>query len=482
MPTHSRQTQQGPAKAFSPPEHRAQNRSTAMSSSTPAMQMQTPPPTRDASTKRKPQQPRLPEFSTPPTIRRMSAPHDAWSNTPLPSDHMTFAEMSPFAYTPLQFSPFVPATGFAPSGPMTAPAYTNQSVFWEPNSNHTYDPTSFTSVDDDPFGPGFGSATNSFTFASSPPTQHRYSNSDNFLVQYPVPRDATRPQTAIPAARNQQAKQTYSSASSSQVGIDPSVLQGVAGMNTQDSSFTKQPPPGTAQSFRQPYQHQMESLQREKAERADRAASFSLQQPAPSFNTTTSSRGGLRRSLTDSKIRSSTAAQRKKLAPKMNTGATNNAAPGIIQDYIPRDSSPLKRHKANPHHGVAFQDKIGPGQDVKIVVDARGHASPRIVEMSPKSKARVASFSRQPLSIREGASESDSEDLPGSSVHSSAASTYGASHTLTKPAHSPGDARVALQELIEKRQSGKGVYPHSVSSSSPAAMIPTARRSRRGRK
>lgn len=211
--------------------------------------LQTPPPTRD-STKRKPHQPRLPEFATPPTIRKRPAPRPTTAGIQQSPNTFNYApEASPFAFSPLTFSP--PTTvGFAQSGPVSAPVHTNH-VFWDPASFSSFQPT-FPTIAEDPFTATTPTAPQAVDFSSSNPVVHRYAASESFAAP-PIP-PHVRPQTAQPS--------TGPPMHSLPAGINPNVLR------------ASQVAPGQTETFRAaatgstPYATQKAALQRERSVRS----------------------------------------------------------------------------------------------------------------------------------------------------------------------------------------------------------------------
>lgn len=282
-----------------------------MPPATPAFPLRTPPPTRGSS-KRKPQQPRFAEVSTPPTIRH--APPPSLSAAPGPSPYMSF-DASPFPFSPLHFSPHAP--GFAPSGPVTAPAQ-QQHVFWDPNAYSSIEPA-FSGFQEDPFV-SQPAVSQSFNFSSPMPVNHRYAASESFPQPPPIHRPQTaRPSTALPMK-------------SPPSVINPSMLY------TNQSSFLPSQRRQTVSEARPlapptrttPYATQKELLQREKADKLRR----------------TSGRPGLQRSATESQL-------------------------------ISRSESPLKRQKSNAHPPLSVSPTKP--REVVLEIDEHGHASTKVV-------------------------------------------------------------------------------------------------------
>ncbi|KAF9638825.1 hypothetical protein BFW01_g9722 [Lasiodiplodia theobromae] len=126
-------------------------------------QMQTPPPTRDASSSRKRGQDGQPlSFNTPSTIysRRDSAPA-------IPGSH--FGQDSNVPIFPnMQFTPEM--TRFSNAGPSTAPGPSRAGIFFNPSSSGEMMHFDTAPAQDDPFGFAAGNSHNMFQWPSLTPT------------------------------------------------------------------------------------------------------------------------------------------------------------------------------------------------------------------------------------------------------------------------------------------------------------------------
>lgn len=281
--------------------------------STPGFPLQTPPPTRDS--RRKPQQPRLPDFATPPTIRKRPMSSSGGGGGPAVSpDLFNYnTDASPFPFTPLQFSP---PQGYPPPGePMTAPAQ-HGNVFWDAHSFPNFEPT-FPTIAEDPFSSTPAPAAQHFSFSSPAPLMHhRYAASESYQGAPLHPH--LRPQTARPM--------TAGPMHAIPAGINPNVLRA-------SQSFTGQP-----ETFRPivaapstPYATQKAALQREKSARAKKAAA----------------RPSLRRANTDS--------------------------------TVSRSESPLKRQKSNANPPMGTFTATPRRREVVLTIDEHGHASTKVI-------------------------------------------------------------------------------------------------------
>lgn len=282
---------------------------------TPGFPLQTPPPTRDA--RRKPHQPRLPDFATPPTIRkRPMTSSGGCEGGPAVSSPDLFdynTDASPFPFTPLQFSP---PPGFAPSGPTTAPAQHGR-VFWDSQSFPNFEPT-FPTIAEDPFSSTPAPAAQHFSFSSPVPLiHHQYAASES----YPGPplHSHMRPQTARPV--------TAAPMHSIPAGINPNVLRASQSFAGQTETFRAIAAAGPSS----PYATQKAALQREKSARAKKSAG----------------RPSLRHANTDS--------------------------------TVSRSESPLKRQKSNPNPPMGTFATTPRRREVVLTVDEHGHASTMVI-------------------------------------------------------------------------------------------------------
>ena len=258
--------------------------------------MQTPPPTRGTSTRKKLQQPRMyPVVATPSTIasRRNATPHENWLKKP---SEATYPEASPFALTPLQF-PSPPTFQFHEMGAMTAPAYPQFGLLWDPQSDVQFNQASPSIMVDHGFQQNFTSPAAGFYASQTPP-----SHQQPMLASQTLSVTAPRPQSAMPFLANRPSTSHPPSSShlGSPLGIDPSAVWTDHGLANRTSARPLSVQSFSAVESSQPYQQQASYLQREKADRQRR---FSKQQSRLSGIDTAPFRmpeGGLRRSLTES--------------------------------------------------------------------------------------------------------------------------------------------------------------------------------------
>ena len=302
-------------------------------------QMQTPPPTRDASSRKKSRKPPI-RFTTPATAfpRRSSTPASSWvKKHPEPQ---TLGE-SPQFITPLRFS----AADSAPfpnfDGPATAPAEPHDNIFWDPN----FKPDNgfgFPTIAEDPFDATSHGVSGNLNFDTPPSMRHTRAVTGRGPPEQKMRATSARsarPQTT--QSFDASVMQTQSSPIRPSTGINPSQLWSANGPSTEqlrisNASSRKVNDGGV------PYQYHFEELKREKehqrrlrALRSERSSSRDSSQ-------------NLRRSVTTSRAR------------------TNSAA-----SQIHRESSMLKRGRSDSQGSGA---KKPARRAVMLTVDENGRA------------------------------------------------------------------------------------------------------------
>ncbi|KAF2277273.1 uncharacterized protein EI97DRAFT_314940 [Westerdykella ornata] len=285
--------------------------------------MQTPPPTRDASSRRSQQRQTGNEFATPATVI---------ARTPVQlqqPDH-TFNQ-TPFDFPALQFSP--DAMPFSNTGPLSAPPLPHSRLFWDrPSDGNDMD------VDiplaSDPFGPTphkIGGPIGWETF-HTPATTQMNPQAFQALHGVPSPTSGNLMSTSSAGPTNDSYSRP-SSFVSTPAGVDPSMLFSFSSPGPA-SSFSR-PVQRAGQETRLPYETQekqyMDSLrEREQVKRAK--SQHSRTSTASSTASFEQTRPVLQRSATDSAFRRS--------RPSSVEGRPSSSAAGYV---IPRRSSPLKR-------------------------------------------------------------------------------------------------------------------------------------------
>lgn len=276
--------------------------------------MQTPPPTRDA-TSRRFQQGSGNGTSTPATVI---------ARTPLPSEGLF--NHTPFGFPSLQFSPDM--LQFSSTGPMTAPVLPHSRLLWDqPNDVSQMD------VDmplaSDPFGNTPHKIDSNVDWSTFPSPAANTQMSSRALQGAPSPRPGSSFSYATSNAGD--APSPRSSFISPSGGVDPSMLFSFSTPGPATSFSTIVPSPTKQAQTRQPYETQLNDALREK-EAVRKAKSSHSRTSTSSSAASFDSRPSLQRSNTDSGFRKS----RPSSMESRSSGST-------AVHHIPRRSSPLKR-------------------------------------------------------------------------------------------------------------------------------------------
>ena len=282
--------------------------------------MQTPPPTRDATSRRSLQQSAGNGFATPATVIQRTPVH-------VPTTDAVFNQ-SPFGFTNMQFSPGM--MPFANTGPMSAPPMPQSRLFWDqPNDNTQMD------VDlplaSDPFGPTPHRADQDINWQTFNSPNTNQMNSQAFHALHGMSSPGPVASFGISNIGGGQVSRSNSFVSTS-AGVDPSMLFSFSspGMTTSFGSIPQQT--NKHVGSRQPYETQTRDSLREK----EMAKNIKSQHSRTNTNSSSGSveivKPGLQRSNTDSGFRRS--------RPSSMESRTSGQ---VAASTVPRRSSPLKR-------------------------------------------------------------------------------------------------------------------------------------------
>ncbi|KAF1954758.1 hypothetical protein CC80DRAFT_416581 [Byssothecium circinans] len=336
-------------------------------------QMQTPPPTRHATSRRSLQQSGGQEFATPATVIQRApgqmAPADGFFNqTPL--------------FPSLQFSPDM--LQFSNAGPMSAPPLPHSRLFWDqPNDGTQMDVD--VPLASDPFGPTPHKVEGNVNWPTfHTPAGYNQMNPQAFQALHGM--SSPGPMTSFAASNAGNGNSRPNSFVSTSGGVDPSMLFSFSSPGPMASfDHAAQMPPKQVDS-RQPYETQLRDslIEKETARQAKsqhsrtstNSSSASFEQPKP----------GLQRSNTDSGFRKS--------RPSSIDSRSSGSAGGF---NIPRRSSPLKRQSGGSL--MAIPEVRRP--KTRLVIDETGRARTETVpveeaEMSG-GNVRRASLSQKEL-------------------------------------------------------------------------------------
>ncbi|KAF2740793.1 hypothetical protein EJ04DRAFT_165548 [Polyplosphaeria fusca] len=308
--------------------------------------IQTPPPTRDATSRRGTQQGLGSGygFATPATVV---------SRTPVPGQTIDgLLSQTPFGFPTLQFSPDV--SHFPNTGPMSAPALPHSRLFWDPSSDGQGMDVDIP-IASDPFGPTPHKIEGNSNWQSfhTPNQMHPQAFQALHGMSSPGPS-----YTAHPGSIDD-TKSRPNSFISTSGGVDPSVLFSFSspGPTTSFSNPTHQNNMGI--EGRQPYETQFQDAVREKEFALKSISQHSRTNTTSSTASFENSKSGLQRSNTDSGFRRS--------RPSSMESKSSGSAVGHT---IPRRSSPLKRQSGGSL--VSIPEVRRPR--TRLVIDENGRA------------------------------------------------------------------------------------------------------------
>ncbi|KAH3967974.1 hypothetical protein HBH98_163680 [Parastagonospora nodorum] len=281
--------------------------------------MQTPPPTRDANSRRRLQQSGGNDFATPATVIHRTP-------NQMPTAEGLFNQ-TPFGFTNVPFSPSM--MPFSNTAPMSAPPMPQSRLFWDqPNDGSHMDVDMGMSVD--PFGPTPHKVEQNFDWQSFSTPARPQMNSMTFQSPHHG-MSSPGPATSFASSMGGPSFSQSNSFVPNSASVDPNMLFSFSGPDM-TASFGQMPQQTMQDALsRQPYETQAREAQQEK-ETAKKARSLhSRSNTNSSSGSIENARPGLQRSNTDSGIRKNKASLNESRA-LVAAGAT-----------IPRRSSPLKR-------------------------------------------------------------------------------------------------------------------------------------------
>lgn len=412
-------------------------------------QMQTPPPTRDASSSRKRGQDGQPlSFNTPSTIysRRDSAPV-------IPGSHFGQDSNVPI-FPSMHFTPEMARFGNA--GPSTAPGPSRAGIFFNPSSSGEMMHFDGAPAQDDPFGFAAGNSHGMFQWPSLTPTNTSRVDSASMAVA-----DDAWTQTPSMLATTSADLQNITGSGAAILddpfvpttsGVDPSMLFSFSGSSS-DLGNTwvspQRPQKAPALEKRQPYEHQARECERQKEVSRKLSGPHSRTSTASSaVSTAACSRPSLQRSNTHAGFVRKTA-----LPSETPFGNSSSAVPPV------RKTSPLKR--ANQSTLPAISEHVLPRPKTRLIVDESGRARTETVRDGDEDKKHVDHRTRYSgLWDDDSDSESDRESYVASrstsfSVPSGltrSASKHGRTPSLTARSHSAKNPRsFSFTDNLSKR-------------------------------
>lgn len=356
-------------------------------------QMQTPPPTRDATSRRNLQQSVGTHETTPVTVIR----RDPLQQVPT-SDGMFNQPM--FGYADgVPFSPSM--MPFANAGQMSAPPMPQQRLFWDGADTAPMDVEMSGALD--PFGPTPNKLQGNLGWQTfhTPVVEQMQAQ---FQPQQSMSSAGPMTSFALSTAGEGHYSQSGSFASTT-AGVDPSMLFSFTGPDDMTTSFGSLPQQATFKLDRQPYETQLLDSRREKEKAKKPRSLHSRSNTNSSSGSVDENRPSLQRSNTDGGFR-----RARPVMSERRSSADTSAA-----HHIPRRSSPLKR--ANSGVLKAIPEIIRRPR-TRLIIDADGRArtetvSAEEVEIMPRDTRKISQTSvrhQYPALWEEGDTESDSDE------------------------------------------------------------------------
>ncbi|KAH8728239.1 hypothetical protein GQ44DRAFT_737909 [Phaeosphaeriaceae sp. PMI808] len=365
-------------------------------------QIQTPPPTRDATSRRRLQQSGGHEFGTPATVIQRTPNH-------MPNADGLFNQ-TPYGFVDVQFSPSM--MPFSNTGPMSVPPMPQSRLFWDQPSDASQMDVDLP-LGMDPFGPTPHKVEQNFDWqAFSTPATHHQMQMQAFQplhgMSSPVP---------VASFATNMAEASYSQPTSfvsTSASVDPSMLFSFTGQDM-NTSFGNMPQHHINQNMadRQPYETQARDAQQEKEIAKKAKSQHSRSNTNSSSGSVENLKPGLQRSNTDSGFR--------KGRPSSMESRVSLPAAGST---IPRRSSPLKRQSggslAGSHTGSLTSIPEIRRPRTRLIIDETGRArtetvpvegdeeTPRVVRQTSQKDIRR----QYPGLWDENDTESEDEEPP----------------------------------------------------------------------
>lgn len=356
-------------------------------------QMQTPPPTRDASSRRNLQQSVGNQTTTPATVLRRTSlqqvpTSDGMFNQPM----FGYADGVPFSPSMMPF---------ANAEPISAPPMPQQRLFWDSTDNNYMDVDMSGALD--PFGPTpnkFQSNLGWQTFHTpvAEQMQAQFHQQQNISTAGPMA------SFGASTAGEGQRSQTDSFVSTT-TGVNPSMLFSFTASDDVTTSFGNMPQPAAFNPDRQPYETQLLDSKREKEKAKKTRSLHSRSNTNSSAGSVDENRPSLQRSNTDSGFR-----RTRPMVPERRSSADTSAA-----HHIPRRSSPLKRANSGALKAIP---EVMRRPRTRLIIDETGRARTETVpadeeETTPRDMRRTSQTSvrhQYPALWEEGDTESDSDE------------------------------------------------------------------------
>jgi hypothetical protein len=356
-------------------------------------QMQTPPPTRDATSRRGLQNSAGNQDATPATVIRRT-----------PNQMPTTGAMlnqTPFGFSGLQFSPDM--MPFANAEPISASAMPQSRLFWDQPNGITHMDVDMP-LDADPFGPTPQKLDNSLNWHSFQTPMFDQMNSHVFQpLQSMSSADPLASFGTVTAEEDRSSRP--GSFASTTAGVDPSMLFSFSDPDMTSSFGTMPQQTNRNAGSRQPYETQMLDSRREREMAKKPKSQHSRSNTNSSSGSVENKKPTLQRSNTDSGFRKS----------RPSTTESRSSSGAVAPHHIPRRSSPLKRQNSGSLKSIPEIRR----PRTRLIIDETGRArtetvSPDDEDATPRVVRKSSHTSKQqyPALWEEGDTESDDEPPP----------------------------------------------------------------------
>jgi hypothetical protein len=354
--------------------------------------MQTPPPTRDATSRRGLQNSAGNQDATPATVIRRTPNHMSTTGGML--------NQTPYGFSGLQFSPDM--MPFANTEPMPASTMPQSRLFWDQPNGITHMDVD-TPINADPFGPTPQKLDNSLNWQSFQTPLFDQMNSHVFEPLQGMSSADPLASFATVTAGGDHSPRSGSFVSAT-AGVDPNMLFSFSAPDLTSSFGTMPQQTNKNIGSRQPYETQMLDSRREREMAKKPRSHHSRSNTNSSSGSVENNRPTLQRSNTDSGFR------------KGRPSTTESRPSGAVAPHhIPRRSSPLKRHNSGSLKAIPEIRR----PRTRLIIDETGRARTETVsadeeEATPRVMRKSSQTSKQqyPALWEEGDTESDDEPPP----------------------------------------------------------------------
>ncbi|CAG5142618.1 uncharacterized protein ALTATR162_LOCUS1187 [Alternaria atra] len=326
--------------------------------------MQTPPPTRDASSRRSAQQSGGNEVATPATVVHRTP-------NQLPASSGALFDQTPFGFADLQYTPHM--MQFPNHGPMSAPPMPQSKLFWDP-ANDGMQMDLDVPLGVDPFGPTPHRPQHDMNWQAMNHPSANMMQTPAFQSFQASPMPASFANTPSQRQGSRPGSFVYTSA-----GVDPNMLLSFSNPDM-TSSFGSIPQQPFMDMSRQPYETQLRDAQNEREMAKKARSQHSRSNTASSSGSAENTKPVLQRSNTDGGMRTTRTTA---MDPRISIPANAST--------IPRRSSPLKRQSGGSLKSIPEIRR----PRTRLIIDETGRARTETVhagdeEETPRNKRQTS--------------------------------------------------------------------------------------------